>query len=250
MHPVINEISVHVKNIVLIVYIVCMVSRRERSRAALISEIEQAARDELAAVGAAALSLRSVARRVGLSPSGIYRYFDGRDALLTSLIVEAFERLADTVERADVPGKPLSQRWFAMGRAMREWAIENPHDWGLLYGTPVPGYAAPPTTIPAGTRVALRLAGVVAEARRDRGQPLPHSPVPAPLATWLGELRPPELTGQPDEVLAMALLAYSHMLGVISSEVFAHFGVNTNPAPDLFDFELRLSATLLGLEVP
>ena len=245
---VLYENEHHVKNNVLFVYDVRMMSRRERSRAALIAEIEHAARDELADVGAPALSLRSVARRVGLSPSGIYRYFDGRDALLTSLIVAAFDRLADTVDNADLPGEPPGRRWLAMGRAIRSWAIDNPHDWGLLYGTPVPGYAAPDTTIPAGTRVVFRLAGAAAEARRDRR--LRDIPLPAPLAKWLDKLRPPELAGWPDEILAMALLAYSHLIGVVSSEVFAHFGVDANPAPDLFDFELRLSATLLGLEVP
>lgn len=241
-----DENSVLVKGGILVEYSVLMVTRRARSRAALIEEIEDAARAELAEVGAAALSLRSVARRVGLAPSALYRYFDGRDGLLTALIVQAFECLAAAVEGADDPGAPPGERWLAMGRAMRTWAVAHPQDWALVFGSPVPGYAAPATTVPAGTRVGLRLAGVVA------GAPTAPTglPVPPGLAAWLEGIRSPELADLPDGLLALALLAYSHLVGVVSSEVFGHFGADATPAAELFDHELRLSAALLGLDGP
>lgn len=210
-------------------------------------EIEDAARAELAEHGAAALSLRAVARRVGVAPSAIYRYFDGRDALLTALITRAFDRLGDAVEAADEPTAPDRRRWLAMGRALRAWAVAHPHDWGLVYGSPVPGYAAPVTTIPSGTRVAARLAELVAGASGRRAGP--ELPVSAELAAWVERVRPPGfLAGVPDGVVALVLLAYSHLVGVVSTEVFRHFGDDAVPAAELFDHELRLSAALLGLE--
>ena len=136
-------------------------SLRARRRDEVLAAIRAAAATELEEQGAAALSLRSVARRVGLAPSALYRYFPGRDDLLTDLVVTAFEAHADAVEAAaGRHADPLDAARAGL-LAYRAWAVANPAWFGLLYGAPVPGYAAPERTIGPGTRVGDLLATLV-----------------------------------------------------------------------------------------
>ena len=130
-------------------------SARERVREEMTAEILAVAGQHVARDGAAALSLRSIARDLGMAPSALYRYFDGRDALLSALILGAYEALASEAERAadraerDVPPATAGDaaRWVAVPRALRGWALAHPHQWGLIFGTPVPGYQAPEDTV-------------------------------------------------------------------------------------------------------
>ena len=122
---------------------------RERNRVELTAAILDSARDQLAGGGASALSLRAIARELGMASSAIYRYFPSRDALLTQLIIDAYNSLADHVSEHEtsVPRTRLHRRFRAIGRAVRSWALANEHEYALIYGTPVPGYQAPPDTI-------------------------------------------------------------------------------------------------------
>lgn len=118
-------------------------SLRARVRAGMIEEIKAVARRHLATDGAN-LSLRAVARDMGMVSSAIYRYFPSRDDLLTALILEAYDALGDAVEAADaaVGRDDLRGRWHAVCRAARAWALAHPAEYALIYGSPVPGYAA------------------------------------------------------------------------------------------------------------
>lgn len=138
---------------------------RARARRESVRRITDTARTHLAEVGAAGLSVRAVTRELGMAPSAVYRYFPSRDALLTTLIVEAYVGLADAVaaaegavDRADVFG-----RWRAVFRAVREWGLAHPHEYALIYGSPVPGYVAPEETAEPASRVPLLLAGIACE---------------------------------------------------------------------------------------
>ncbi len=166
---------------------------RARARAAVTAELTAEARRQLAEVGPAALSLRSVARAAGMVSSGVYRYFASRDDLLTALIVESYDELGAQAERAANrhAGKPPLDRWVATCRAVRSWGVAHPHEWALVYGSPVPGYQAPPDTIVPAQRVTRALVGVVADAARDGGLRAPAADldaVPARLATELEQI--------------------------------------------------------------
>jgi AcrR family transcriptional regulator len=128
---------------------------RERVRAELTAEITDAARRQLAGVGAAALSLRAVARELGMASSALYRYFPSRDDLLTRLIIDGYDALGNAAEKADDPSAPPEQRWLAVCRAVRTWAREHPHEYALLYGSPVPVMRPPHAHRPRGPRVRL-----------------------------------------------------------------------------------------------
>jgi AcrR family transcriptional regulator len=136
---------------------------RARLRAETTRAILDEARRQLAEQGAAALSLRSVAREVGMVSSAVYRYVASRDELLTRLIVEAYDAVGERAETARDPEAPPRAQWRAVWRAVRAWALEHPAEYALVYGSPVPGYAAPAETIPAAGRVAMVLVAIVAE---------------------------------------------------------------------------------------
>src|SRR5262245_66084203 len=108
---------------------------RQENRAAVEAEIIRVGREHLRTDGAAALSLRAVARDLGMVSSGIYRYVDSRDELLTRLIIHAYTAMAADVAAAHdrVDPDDLGGRWDAVGRAVRRWALENPYDYGLIY---------------------------------------------------------------------------------------------------------------------
>jgi AcrR family transcriptional regulator len=142
---------------------------RERVRAELTREITEIARRQLATEGAAAgLSLRAVAREMGMVSSAIYRYFSSRDELLTALIIEGYDAIGAAVElaetacpRADYPG-----RWLAACQALRGWALAHPHEYALIYGSPVPGYQAPQQTIAPAARVAAVFGKIISDAHQ------------------------------------------------------------------------------------
>src|SRR3954447_8607671 len=143
--------------------------KRARNRLAVEADILRVAREHLASDGAAALSLRAVARDLGMVSSGIYRYVESRDELLTRLIVDSYWSLAAAVraEHDAVPRADLDGRWDAIGRSLRRWALERPHDFALIYGSPVPDYEAPAErTEEPGTAVLVLLVALLEDVRR------------------------------------------------------------------------------------
>jgi AcrR family transcriptional regulator len=199
---------------------------RARKRRAQTLAIQRTARRHLAEVGPAALSLRAIAREVGLVSSAVYRYFPSRDDLLTALIIEAYDELGAVLEAADATWADrddIAGRFRAVVHAIRDWARANPHEYALLYGSPVPGYAAPQTTVPAAARVTgafLRLAQAAEAAGRPLG--VPALAVPAAEHAALAGIR--ELLDSPiaDERLVRSLMAWSTVFGHISLELFGH----------------------------
>ncbi len=120
-------------------------SVRERRRAETVREIKAAALEQLAEGGPTGLSLRGVARAVGMTVQSLYHYFDSRDALLTALVVDGHRALTAAVqENVEASrGQPHAERLFAASNAYRRWALANRAAFLLLYGTPVPGYEPP-----------------------------------------------------------------------------------------------------------
>src|SRR5215470_10195637 len=140
---------------------------RQRARAELTREIKEAARRQLAETGAPQLSLRAVARELGMVSSALYRYFPSRDDLLTALIIDAYDSLGEAAEaaaaEANGTGGPRSG-WRAVCHAVRDWARANPHEYALIYGSPVPGYRAPRDTVAPAARVPLVLGQLVRDS--------------------------------------------------------------------------------------
>jgi AcrR family transcriptional regulator len=200
---------------------------RERARAEITREILEAGRRHLATDGAAALSLRAIARDLGMASSAVYRYVASRDDLLTRLIIDAYDSLGTAAETASeaVRRADLSGRWSAICLAVRAWALANPNEWALIYGSPVPGYAAPADTVGPASRVSTLLVQILADsAERGIALPDPAGREPGPsarkaLAPVLAVL-PPTVS---DAAIQAGLMVWSALLGTISMELFGQF---------------------------
>jgi AcrR family transcriptional regulator len=221
---------------------------RARARAELTELIKDVARRHVAETGAASLSLRAVAREVGMVSSAIYRYFPSRDELLTALIVDAFDAVGAAAEASEGEGRSVERRWLDLAGAVRDWARANPHEWALIYGSPVPGYAAPKDTVDPAARVSLvflrLLADGVAAGALPQGEPMETS---RSVRADLRRLRDLAAPGVPDEVLSRGLLAWTQLFGAISYELFGHLEGVITDRDAFFDLQARRSAALLLL---
>lgn len=197
---------------------------RERARVEITREILDAGRRHLAIDGAPALSLRAIARDLGMASSAVYRYVASRDELLTLLIIDAYNALGAAAEAAEaaVERGDLAGRWRAICFSVRTWALANPNEYALIYGSPVPGYEAPPDTVAPATRVSNLLVGILMEAvalrrlepeiREERLSAEAHAAL-EPLRSFVG--------GQaPDALLQRGLMVWTALYGTVSFELF------------------------------
>ncbi|UXI79364.1 TetR/AcrR family transcriptional regulator, partial [Streptomyces vinaceusdrappus] len=129
---------------------------RERYRAQVRAEIKEHAREQIATAGASALSLNAIAKRMGMSGPALYRYFAGRDELITELVRDAYRSLADTFRAAAGSDADLA----GLAHTMRSWALADPQRYFLVFGTPVPGYHAPADV----TQIAAETMAVILDA--------------------------------------------------------------------------------------
>jgi AcrR family transcriptional regulator len=253
---------------------------RERARAELTREITEEARRQLAATGANGLSLRAVARELGMVSSALYRYYPSRDDLLTALIIDAYNAIGEAAETAIADAGPGTgtergaeaeggvgrARWLAACHAIRAWALARPHEYALIYGSPVPGYRAPEATIGPAARVPLAFVGVLAAAIAD-GELTPDAehgadaltgaladqaaalsaavassvPVDAPSPVSAS------VTAVPPGVLVRGVMAWTQLFGMISFELFGQFVGSFEPADAFFARAAAELATLVGL---
>ncbi len=226
---------------------------RERARAELTREIKEEARRQLAAAGADALSLRAVAREIGMVSSALYRYYPSRDDLLTALIIDAYDAIGAETEQAiaAVPAGHPRLRWAAACHAIRDWARARPHEYALIYGSPVPGYQAPQATIAPAARVPLALIGVLAQAAADDLLTPPSPPAPpldgalaAQAASLTAQLDLPAL---PPDALVGGVIAWTQLFGLLSFELFGQLVGSFEPADALFGYAVDRLADLAGL---
>jgi AcrR family transcriptional regulator len=192
---------------------------RERARAEITAEILKAARGYLATDGAPALSLRAIARDLGMASSALYRYFSSRDELLTRLIIDAYDSLGAAAEarEAAVDRSDLAGRLAAVCAAVRAWALAHPNEYALIYGSPVPGYVAPADTVRPASRVTALLLRIIAEAAlagriatADTGD---VAAAVAPIRSYL----PPAV---PAPFVQRALMVWTNLFGVVSFELY------------------------------
>jgi AcrR family transcriptional regulator len=196
---------------------------RARARTEVTAAIKEAARRQLAEEGAAKLSLRAVARELGMVSSALYRYFPSRDDLLTALIIDAYDSLGAAAEQARdaAAGTAAVARWTAVCEAVRGWALAHPHEYALIYGSPVPGYAAPQTTVPAAARVGLVFIGIVRDTHEDSG--LADLPLPTGLRPEAERMAADLAPDLPPEAITALVAAWAQLFGLVSFELFGQF---------------------------
>lgn len=205
----------------------------------------------LAEVGADGLSLRAIARELGMVSSAIYRYVESRDELLTLLIIDAYNAIGETAEQAAAANARRTpvRRWVATAEAIRSWALANPHEYALLYGTPVPGYQAPQDTIGPASRVSLALLTIAADAVAA-GQLEPAEPAISLGRALRADLQPildlPQAPIGP-ELLARLVIAWTQLFGLVSFELFGQTNGLIHQHDDLFRTSATAMARFVGL---
>jgi AcrR family transcriptional regulator len=194
------------------------------ARAQITGEILDAARRHLATEGAPGLSLRAIARDLGMVSSAVYRYVASRDELLTRLIIDAYDSLGAAAEasEAEVGRDDLTGRFAAVCHAVRDWALANPNEYALIYGSPVPGYAAPADTVGPATRVTAVLTEILGDAitRQAISPAVVRDTVPDAVRDAFAPLRvliPPEV---PDALIQVGLGIWMALFGTVSFELF------------------------------
>lgn len=225
---------------------------RARARTEITREILSAGREHLARDGAAGLSLRAVARDLGMASSAVYRYVPNRDALLTMLIIEAYDSLGEAVERAEaaVPRAHHRDRFLTVCHAVRTWALAHPHEYALIYGSPVPGYAAPTDTITPASRVPNVLMTIIVDLQQS-----PHPAAPREISDAVAAtVRPVQqvLGGLvSDDLMLRGLAAWSAMFGAVSFELYGHLhnvvAEGARARRTYFDHQMGQIADGLGL---
>ena len=215
-------------------------------------DIVRIGRRHLATDGGAALSLRAVARDLGVVSSAVYRYVASRDELLTLLVVDGYDELGDAVDAAleRVDRADHAGRMVAIGRTVRAWALAEPATYALLFGSPVPGYEAPAeqTTGP-GTRVIRRLVEVWEDAWRAGVLVAPEDPVaPRRLSRDLARIRREMGLSAPESAIARGMFAWAALFGCVSWEVFGQYGPDAFARPeDIFEHHLDALVEAVGL---
>ncbi|MCX4986273.1 TetR/AcrR family transcriptional regulator [Streptomyces sp. NBC_00572] len=200
---------------------------RERYRAQVRAEITKRAWEQIATAGASALSLNAIAKQMGMSGPALYRYFASRDDLITELVREAYQSLADTLRRASAAGADLS----GLAHALRDWALTDPQRYFLVYGTPIPGYHAPADT--------TALSSAIMTTLLDACAALPRAGAATSFGSYLEEHRD-WAAGHPAPpgALHRFLTFWTRLHGVLSLELAGHFtGMDLDPAL-LFTAEL------------
>jgi AcrR family transcriptional regulator len=227
---------------------------RARVRAELTQEIKDEARRQLAEEGASALSLRAIARQLGMVSSGIYRYFKSRDELLTALIVDAYDALGAVVEAADESCERLdfTGRWRACCQGVREWARQHPHEYALIYGSPVPGYRAPEDTNSPASRATLALVAVIRDAAAAGALRPPFAADMTPVlskaaATEARHVQARGLVGVPDDAIVRSVIAWTHLFGAVSFELFGRYVDIVEDVDSMFEQAVTDMAAFVGI---
>lgn len=236
---------------------------RERARAAVMADLLVAARARLAADGPAGLSLRAIARDLGMVSSAVYRYVPSRDALLTLLVIDAYDAVGEAVEHAHATsraaGHTPARTWLEVARAFRVWARGDRSAFELVYGTPVRAYEAPQDTVRAAIRLWLVLAAVLDAGLADgtldpAGPELTPDAVArtvTPMTFAQAGLGPDAPHEQPEAAAAVArsLTLFAGLVGAVSAELFAHTRGVAADDGHAYDVTVATLAAGVGLRV-
>lgn len=228
--------------------------RNEELNEATAEAIKQTARRLMAEEGTNGLSIRGIAKALELTPPAIYHYFSSLDDLTTVLIADSFNALADALEASlhQSAAPTAAGKLFDVLLAYRQWAVDHPVDFQLIYGNPIPGFVAPrEVTVPAVVRTFVPSVSLIDEAlRTGQLQPLaPYDQIPPPIADHLQRLIADG--GYPIATLSMylAMILWSHLHGIIYLELFNHIQPNVGDVDLFYQTQLRALLLSMGLRI-
>ena len=203
--------------------------------------IKETAWKQIAEFGAPALSLRAIARELKITAPAIYNYFPDRDALVTALIIDAYQSFGDSqlTARDAVPASDVTGRMRAIGIAYRTWAHTHPQRYQLIFGTPIPGYEAPLMEVLPSAARSLRALVSVVEQLRVAGKlnvtsfPKVKKEYKVSFETWK------KYGGDVDMLsMSVAMLIWSRVHGIVSLEIAHNLPPFGASGDELYLFEL------------
>lgn len=229
---------------------------RQRRRQATIEEIKDTARRQIAETGATNLSLGAIARAMGMTPPALYRYFENRNALVVTLIVDAYDSMGEAMESAavDLPQDDHLGRFLALMRAYRQWAVERPEDYALMYGTSTADVEMSDEQVQKFQRAVMRSMGAMVQvlhAAHDANRlDIPsqyHDPPPSVQGALLWMQSILQDKAVPLGVLALALTTWIRADGLVWQELHGHLPNALFGAGDFYEMESCVLAEHLGL---
>ena len=226
-------------------------NRREKKRTAALDEIRTTAWKQIAEMGLPALSLRGIAREMGMTAPALYRYYEHRDALVVALLVDAFTSFTSALEsgRDVYSTEDHAGRFRSMCKSYFQWAVENPQKYALMFGTPIPGHLFAQELGPVAQRSFLVLLSVMGEAHKAgkiSGE-LAALRLPANLKAQYDALRKMGMPYGP-QVIHLALAVWSMMHGMASLYLYQYLsGFLTGQVESFVDFEIEKLVRMLGI---
>ncbi len=230
-------------------------SRRERARAATLAEIKQTALDLMRRHGTTDVRFTDIARVMGLTPPALYRYYADRDELLTDMITDGYHDLASALAVAVQAQDPADSaaHLLLVAQAYRRWAMDDPQRFALIFGLPVPGYAAPEDgpTVEAAQRAMANLAEIVhrAAAQGALGDPIVRDVDPETLACFNAEDKAGTVGRDLPPATHQAMMhAWAALHGFVCLEAYGHLDWFTPAAREgLFRTQVELAGLAIGL---
>jgi AcrR family transcriptional regulator len=231
-------------------------TRRERLRDATLLEIKEVARGHLRTHGPGGISLRGIARDIGMTAPALYRYYSSLDDLLAAMIETYTHEMSDAMEAARdaLPAEDVGGRLVAVTRAFRSWALDHRPEFTMVYGAPVPGFS---TQEEGGVREAGgRLGGVFfslfAELWQRQPFPVPSDAEIAPklrrqLEVFAAECGA-DVAGVPIGVVRLFTSAWVRLYGLVAMEIFGHVHFLLEDAEPFFEAELADLGRMIGLK--
>lgn len=235
------------------------VGHRERVRAATVEEIKTTARRILIAEGPQAVTLRSIARQMGMTAPALYRYFPSHEDLWIDLCHDTYGEIADALERMleAMPAADAGERLMAAARAFRTWAVEHPREFGLVFGTPLPGVKenVSPENL-HGMRFALFFTQIYVELWEEQRFPVVadeeiSEPLRAQLIAYRDVVGPliPSAAQLPAGAVLRFLQAWVALYGAVTMEVFGHLGFCLEDVSEFFEIQIASIGATLGIRV-
>lgn len=218
-------------------------------------QIKAVARRQMGESGTAGLSLRAIARELGVTAPALYHYYPRLEDLITALIVDAFTALADHLTAAadGVSARRVAPKVWAMVMAYREWALTHPVDFQLIYGNPIPGYKAPQDlTGPLAWRPFEKLFALFGEALStdELAIPTEYQTVPPSIAQYLAGWKKNAGVNIPNAVVCVLISGWGRIHGLVMLELFHHSHAPIGDPEAFYRYEMRAFMVRLGLKPP
>lgn len=238
-------------------------TRRGQPRTDTERHIREQARKLLVDQGHEAVTLRAIAREIGITAPALYRYYDSREDLIQHVCLDICAGLAHDLgaDIAAMSSTGPAAQVFEICRGFRRWALAHPREFTLVFASPAAGIEPGSGVLPMAEepfgRIFLTVAGRVLAGA---GITVPADDgVPEHLRADLTQLRDSLLAtlreeeiDVPVEMLGLGMVRFMlhfwvRLYGHVALEVFGRFPFGISETEPLFESMLADLAADVGI---